>query len=387
MTAPPEGQIRVEARLEGGKVRKVDILPRRLLPAKAVLATKTASEALGTIPNIFSLCGMAQLQAGLAAVENSCGHVPEPPQAAARRLLLLSETVQEHGTRILLDWPKHAGLAPDLPAVRDLRRMMATLKPMLSSAPHWGFPGGVRLAPDKAALAAWANGLRDWSRKALFGAADAAAWSRPEAVKAWARDGRLASARIIDFLERRGLSTFGRSDAPLLAAWDEDALKACILADHEGSFLAKPELNGQVFETGPLARQIQHPLIAKLAERYGKGMLARFAARLIEIALALAEIEALVPTLEDHDPLPLPPCHGQCLGVIEAARGRLVHMVELNDGIAADWKILAPTEWNFHPNGPFSRALTGLKAQEAQEMAHLLAGSIDPCVEIAITVG
>jgi coenzyme F420-reducing hydrogenase alpha subunit len=386
MNAPPEGQIRVGVSLEGGRVRKVDIQPRRLLPAKAVLGAKTVPEALGTLPHIFSLCGTAQLQAGLAAVENASNIVADPPQVAARRLLLLAEMVQEHGSRLLLDVPKQAGQAPDLPAVRDLRRLIASLKPLISPAAQWGVPGGVELAPDRLALEGWAKSLRDWSRKALFDAADAAAWTRPEAVKAWARDRRTAPARLIDHLERKGLSSFGRADSPLLDSWDEEDLKARMRADASGAYLAKPDLQGAVFETGPLSRQAANPLIAKLIERQGKGLLARIIARLLEAALAVRDIETLIPALESHAPSPVPPCHGVGMGIVEAARGRLVHVVEIDDGITADWKILAPTEWNFHPEGPFARALGGVKAGEAQALAHLLASAIDPCVDIAIEV-
>jgi hypothetical protein len=48
-----------------------------------------------------------------------------------------------------------------------------------------------------------------------------------------------------------------------------------------------------------------------------------------------------------------------------------------------DYCIVAPTERNFHPAGPYVQGLTGAPtadAQQAERSARLLAHALDPCV-------
>jgi Ni,Fe-hydrogenase III large subunit len=47
---------------------------------------------------------------------------------------------------------------------------------------------------------------------------------------------------------------------------------------------------------------------------------------------------------------------------VESPRGRLYYLVTATaDGRLADARVLAPTDWNFHPQGPFARALAGFR--------------------------
>ncbi|MDP2325218.1 MAG: nickel-dependent hydrogenase large subunit, partial [Gammaproteobacteria bacterium] len=64
----------------------------------------------------------------------------------------------------------------------------------------------------------------------------------------------------------------------------------------------------------------------------------------------------------------------------EMARGLLLHWVQLDgDGAVQDYRVLAPTEWNFHPDGALARAVAALTPSDS-EAAHLLAAAYDPCV-------
>jgi hypothetical protein len=57
----------------------------------------------------------------------------------------------------------------------------------------------------------------------------------------------------------------------------------------------------------------------------------------------------------------------------------------------SDYKILAPTEWNFHPEGPLTRGLLGARVAEAaappvRRAVALLATALDPCVGFELVV-
>ena len=67
---------------------------------------------------------------------------------------------------------------------------------------------------------------------------------------------------------------------------------------------------------------------------------------------------------------------------MEAARGRLVHRVEMENGTIGSYRILAPTEWNFHPRGVVAESLATLRGgrDKVEQQARLLINAIDPCV-------
>jgi Ni,Fe-hydrogenase I large subunit len=60
-----------------------------------------------------------------------------------------------------------------------------------------------------------------------------------------------------------------------------------------------------------------------------------------------------------------------------------MHEVELDGGRIADYKIVAPTEWNFHPKGALATYLLGQpggdRGKLERRIAHLVA-ELDPCV-------
>jgi coenzyme F420-reducing hydrogenase alpha subunit len=76
------------------------------------------------------------------------------------------------------------------------------------------------------------------------------------------------------------------------------------------------------------------------------------------------------------------------LAQVEAARGRLVHGVEIEDGIVRRYAILAPTEWNFHSDGGAALGLADIAGRErdAREIADLFVTTVDPCVGYELRV-
>ena len=53
---------------------------------------------------------------------------------------------------------------------------------------------------------------------------------------------------------------------------------------------------------------------------------------------------------------------GEGFAAVNSARGRLYHRLKLDGGgRIVDYAIVAPTEWNFHPDGPFVRLLLGAR--------------------------
>jgi hypothetical protein len=98
----------------------------------------------------------------------------------------------------------------------------------------------------------------------------------------------------------------------------------------------------------------------------------------------LADLAALVGgATPDTGSLALGP--GVGLAWTEMSRGLLIHWARLEDAAAAPdtarvarFRVLAPTEWNFHPSGELALAMTdGRFDAEATRLAAL---ALDPCV-------
>jgi Ni,Fe-hydrogenase I large subunit len=73
------------------------------------------------------------------------------------------------------------------------------------------------------------------------------------------------------------------------------------------------------------------------------------------------------------------------LGWCEMARGLLLHWVRLRaDGRVDDCRLVAPTEWNFHPQGSAAQVLATLPAKVDQDQVRWVLAAYDPCVTVTL---
>ncbi|MDR3369184.1 nickel-dependent hydrogenase large subunit [Rhodoferax sp.] len=155
-----------------------------------------------------------------------------------------------------------------------------------------------------------------------------------------------------------------------------------------------PRLDGQVLETGAMARQLANgqPLIRALWQRSRGNVMTRVLARSLELArlVTLAEqvLRAIVPEAESCVEARLPD-HADAYGLCEAARGSLGHWLSIRDGRIANYQIIAPTSWNFSPRdrqgtpGALEAALVGAPVAAGDKtpvaVQHIVR-SFDPCM-------
>ena len=67
-----------------------------------------------------------------------------------------------------------------------------------------------------------------------------------------------------------------------------------------------------------------------------------------------------------------------------------MHRARVTQRGVADYAIVAPTEWNFHPEGALAKGLEGLAASDGASLArdaNLVVQTLDPCVECTVVVG
>jgi len=142
----------------------------------------------------------------------------------------------------------------------------------------------------------------------------------------------------------------------------------------DAGFCRTPHWQGAAAETGAVARRQGRAGIATSA------FAARWLARLEELRDWAAGFEE-VGAGGTASAAPVEAGSGRAL--VETARGLLIHEITLDGDRIADFFIVAPTEWNFHPQGPLAGWLLGRGASDrdaVQSFAARAVAALDPCV-------
>ena len=208
----------------------------------------------------------------------------------------------------------------------------------------------------------------------------------------WARRNETEAQTVFEYLVQTGTADAGAAEISPLPAIAAEGMQEILLAGRPDAFAAQPEWDGLPRETTPLSRMAAHPLIESVRDRYGAGLLARLTACLAELAEIPGQMRMLAASLAEAGHHAEGPAResGTGLGVAEAARGRLIHAVEIADGVVRRYRILAPTEWNFHPQGAAAKGLAGIALAHParrEALARLFITAVDPCVgyELSLT--
>ena len=381
-----EGALRVGLRVDGGRVQAVRVRSTRPDVAGALLSGRTRTAVAVAVPLMFSICGRSQAAASALACAAAAGRAPTPETLARCSAAVAAERVREGAWRTLLDWPRWLGEVPADAAVAAAR---------LSLGMVFDTPGDA--APAAIAHAAFGMPAADWLVR-----------DAPAELERWADAGGSAAARFIrrvltedaDAAEPAEQDDEGAdqpgdqattADAPPSAATAlldgrQHAAWVAALAeatDADPAFARAPTWRGAPAETGALARLQDDRLIRALLERSPSRVPARFVARLRELALLLAGPPAQMAAAVGATTLP----SGAGVAWVENARGLLIHIARLDGERIVQYRIVAPTEWNFHPAGALAQALLGSPAGDPgalRQRSTRLVHSLDPCVECQV---
>ncbi len=249
--------------------------------------------------------------------------------------------------------------------------------------------GGGRLDPDRAQAESLVGDLR--ALLARVTGDDGLAWAGlvdAAGLHDWVGSGEALAQRMLASLVAQGHDRLGRSAVGLLPVLPDVALAAELGGPAADDFVARPGWQGESGETGALQREAATPLVADLLRQRGNDLLTRLVARLAELHRVIARLESGLADLAAAPPGGQPlRGDGEGLAQVDAARGVLVHWLRLEGGAVAGHRILAPTEWNFHPRGALAQGLVGLPAGPGVEgLARLLVDAVDPCVACHVEV-
>jgi hypothetical protein len=389
-----EGQLDIALRLADRHIIDVTIRSNRPVLAARGFSGRRPAEVVSALPLVYSVCGIAQAVAAAEACESALGCSVGERQRRARALLVAAETAREQLSRVFLEWPKWLGRPPEVSAARTAIDLPPTLRRALSGRNDPLALGHQTLAIDSAQCATVCASLSDLLEAHVFGTSPAE-WQQiadEAALRAWAAVTGTTPARMIRRVFAEAWPAFGRSAVAALPELPLSALKERLLGEGSETFLAQPSWQDEPRETSVFTRWHHSPLVRALAARYGSGVMARLAARLVELAASPAHLRQCLGTVARADSGAEPPTRaaGVGIGQVEAARGRLVHCAEIEQGRVRRYRILAPTEWNFHPRGAFAQGLLGarvLDRSRCEAQIACFAGAVDPCVAHRLIIG
>lgn len=333
----------------------------RPLLAAHVARGRSAAELPAVLGALFTLCSHAHRSTARRAVSAALGETAL--SAPAERSTLQAATARDQVLRIAHDWQR---LLPGAPAADPALT--------LRSCPLWR--EDFSAAEQMAALPEWLahrwlmEPLRSW-----LGAHEADPAGH---VQHWCERAETPPARLLR--SQRGALQGLATPANPLRLLDQPLAQMPRLARRmaeEAGFCARPDWNGAPAETGPWTRTVD-PLPLPLHNAW-----MRLIARFVDV-LRLAAPDGRDWLAEGA--LPLAP--GEAIAWTEMARGLLVHWVRLEEsprGLrVADCRVLAPTEWNFHPHGVLAQTLAMLQGGDRADQATRAAVAFDPCVEFVV---
>jgi hypothetical protein len=294
------------------------------------------------LSHVFTLCAHAHQRACALAF----GARPEP------LALLRWETARDHLRSIALEWPQRLG-QPSLHV--DAMQWLRTCPLPLAGAMQPSVSGA------QASLAA----LHVWLKQD--------AGFPTHCLSRWQSRGKDLTVPL------HALDVLSHDDATQQTQLR--SLGHAIAATPD--FTHSPQWRGAGAETGPWTRlRHRHQATALATVSAWTRLEARWK-DLLDIAAALALADDAT-----HDPVlssgALSLGDGQTIAWCEMARGLLLHWVQLDcHGAVAQYRVLSPTEWNFHPQGALARALAA-RGSDDVAAAETLAAAFDPCVECSV---
>ncbi|MDL2408276.1 hydrogenase assembly protein HupF [Rhizobium calliandrae] len=349
------GSIRIDVTVTQALASSVEVRVSRAQGLTRMFIGRRPEEAPVLAGQVFSLCGFSQSVAARLAILNAA-NLPMPAEGRSAAMAgLLAERIFETLRALILHWPSLlAGAVAE--AGQYLRRALTASQAIIDDAKA--------MRTDHISLTANTRRL---------GAA-AARLGIPE-DDGLSRDGTACAAIFRDIEDDRTFK--GRPPDPLTAGDDAEVI-AHLCRDAGYSIL--PHLAGRVAETGAYAR------LCGASGSDGPHLAQRFMARMRDVRLCLMQLQHLAKGQNDPPELmaggPTPGTGG--FGAVECARGRLYHQAEIGvDGKLCAYRILAPTEWNFHPAGPFVETLLSSRigaGESAARSVSRLAVLFDPCV-------
>ncbi|MAY42573.1 MULTISPECIES: hypothetical protein [unclassified Neptuniibacter] len=370
------GRLNIIVKYDGQKILAVLINSTRPKLLTRLLEGKRPEEAFNLIPLIFSLCGTAQTVAGAMAIESLRGVKVCKEVEIARSVLIYLETAKELCLRLSKDWLENAPLI-------DVYDVMTCYRSALSQL---GFSLDLQTDTSNAQAEFNYAELLYSLEKLLLPLTSFCEKSTS------VERGITPFSQLVDNLNAQFEGVELGPSAPALNLTAEYLEQKFESDDVAAVFCSRPtiETNGgsMCAETGVWARHADNKLILQAEAEGSHQLTLRFLALVYELASIPAKIREIINSETGR----LGVTASEGLATVNTARGLLVHKVTLEnvngDERINKYHIIAPTEWNFHPEGSLISILQGVVVSRENLMPLLdkLILAIDPCVAYDIKI-
>lgn len=432
-------------RIEGEATLELEWLEERISFAKIkffnframekILEKRPLYDALAITPRVCGICSHSHAVASVLAIEEcfkNAGESLEISQKAKdiREIILNGEKIHNHikwyffsihsELQKLFKIQGHGNAFKDKIWFEAQRAIVEALKMSAIFSgqwPHGSFvmAGGVTCDPLRSDVIQAQNCLESviaFCEEYLYGMPLEEFLSFNSALQLMSSDKRLAQG--IDQMVHLGFDRLGRSHDRFLALGESflyeepsKSIKTTVMsADvkyvHESlehTFFENPQTGytysksalykKNYFEVGPLARMMigKDALIRDCHRRFKDATLTRIVARVAECAHLLKRTQELLLHVELDMPSFIKPrsnvhdLYSEGIGIVEAARGTLIHKIVVQYGQIRSYDIITPTVWNLG-NGDKENPSVAQKAiigLERVEEADFIFKSFDVC--------
>jgi len=386
---PIEGEIKISVVARSGQVESVSITSTRPLHITKLFAGKSIDSVADIMNAIYHLCNTAHRFAFLRLLDESTVIKLSQNEIKAYELLLDLETIREHCFSIASKWNQDAEGTVN----SNIINLLSTLKEINATL----FLNTDPLSLVDKELQAFDSieiltlKLEQQLQNLLLGFKCNAesVFKDMNSFNNWLKVGKSQGATFLNYLLQHQLNKIGNIEAFHLPDLDPKNISDFLYND---AYIQQPNYQDITYETTPYSRQSNHQLIKQLVNINGNGVFTRAASQLLEVFELLNKVKCNYRNIETEIisyNFQFPVLETSALVQLEAARGRLVHQLSIKDEKIKSYQILAPTEWNFHPEGVLNHMIRSLNFTDKEDLiskVKLLVNAVDPCVGYSVEI-
>jgi hydrogenase large subunit len=397
-----EGEAKLDFSFEDEKIDFVEIEFMTARNIENILKGKSPQDALVINPRVCGICGHAHLIATVKALENCYENIEISKKAQIiRELTLTFELIQNHFKWFYLTMRPLFGKKQEvLKATYPSQLMAKAIAVFGGQYPHTSYAivGGVVCDVTDIDLIKVKHYIDETIKffETNLVQADTKDFLVCDNVdKVLKKDGDLPD--ILREIKKKKYFQHGRSYDRFIAFGENSYFKSGkshkTIVTHNLSLEYIKEYNNpnslaknvmykdKYYEVGPLSRAMINkvPLVKDAHRRFADNIFSRIVARVCEIPQLLNHSKELLEQLDLSQPSYIEPpvdissISGYGESAVEAARGSLVHKVEIENGIIKNYEIITPTQWNLGNGtkqnlGISQKAMIGLQDVKTAEL-------------------
>lgn len=405
-----EGEAKLNFNFKGKKIDFVDIEFMSTRNIENILKGKSPLDALVINPRVCGICGHAHLVATVQALENCYDDLTLSNKAKIIRELTLNfELIQNHFKWFYLTIiPLFGHKQQVLKATYPSRLMAKAIALFGGQYPHTSYAvvGGVVCEITQMDIVKLQNYIGEtvkFVEDNLLKRKSKSFLTCDNIDSILENEGDLPS--ILREIQEKNFVSYGKSYDRFISFGENSYFKKGkslktrvnyhVSLEHvkestiPSSFAKNVSYKEKYYEVGPLARAMinKTPLIKDAHRKYGDSIFSRVLARVCEITQLLEHSKKLIVKLDLSEPSYIEPSknitqlNSSGYAAVEAARGTLIHKVEVGDGVIKSYEIITPTQWNLSGGtrqmpGIAQKAMVGLNNTQ---IAELVFKSFDVC--------